>query len=217
MVSMDILGNREEWLKSREHSIGGSECSCILGLNKYCSNVDLYELKKGIRKPDDLSDNAYVQFGINAEPLMRELFALDFPQYQVFYEENNIWHNSEIPFAHASLDGWIKDGNGRMGIFENKTVNIQNSIQMDEWRDRIPDNYYCQLLHYLMVTEFDFAVLKARLKWVKGEDDVYCQIRHYHIERKDVLEDIEMVKQAEQEFYERLKNNNPPARILPNI
>jgi predicted phage-related endonuclease len=177
----------------------------------------LYELKKGIRKPDDLSDNAYVQFGINAEPLMRELFALDFPQYQVFYEENNIWHNSEIPFAHASLDGWIKDGNGRMGIFENKTVNIQNSIQMDEWRDRIPDNYYCQILHYLMVTEFDFAILKARLKWQKGEDDIYCQIRHYHIERKDVLEDIEMVKQAEQEFYERLKNNNPPARILPNI
>ena len=90
---------------------------------------------------------------------------------------------------HASLDGELVDNDGRLGILEIKTTNILQSMQREKWRDRIPDNYFCQVLHYLAVTEYDFAVLKAQLKSDWG-GELRITIKHYLIERKDVEEDI---------------------------
>ena len=63
------IDNHEDWLAARQHQgIGGSEAGCVLGVNKYQSNVELWELKTGRREAPDLSDNAAVQFGKFAEP-----------------------------------------------------------------------------------------------------------------------------------------------------
>lgn len=219
MVEMKVLTNREEWLKNRTSTIGGSDASAILGLNPWMSNEDLWEYKTRKAIQPDIGDNPIVQFGISAEPLMREMFKLDYPQYDVDYVENNIWTNTNVPFAHASLDGWLTEkATGRKGIFENKTVNIQAKGQTDKWKDGIPDYYYCQLLHYFLVTEFDFAILKARLRWEAREDsEVYCQIRHYRVERVEVEDDIMILAKAEEEFHNRIKNNSRPNLILPGI
>ena len=146
-VSMRTYPSREEWLKARNSRIGGSDAGAIMGLNPYMSNVDLWEIKTGKKKKPDLSDNKFVQFGHDAEPLMRELFKLDFPEIKVHYMDNNMWVNDEYPFAHASLDGWLtcEEGNG---ILEIKTVNIMNGQQLRQWNKRIPDIYYCQIRHY---------------------------------------------------------------------
>lgn len=218
MVEMTTLKDREEWLQNRGHTIGGSDASAILGLNPWMSNADLYRIKTGEKEQEDISDKPVVKFGIEAEALMRELFRLDYPELKVFYKENNLWKNSDYPFAHASLDGWLEDENGRKGIWECKTVNIQNGQQTEKWKDAIPDYYYTQLLHYFMVTGFDFAILKARLKWEKHDDrEVYAQIKHYRIERAEVEEDLPILIEAEKEFYNRLKTKQKPALILPEI
>ena len=218
MVEMKVLKSREDWLNHRGHTIGGSETSAILGVNPWMSNAELFRIKSGDQEQKDISNETFVQFGINAEPLMREMFKLDYPELKVFYVENNIWHNSKYPFAHASLDGWLEDEKGRKGIWECKTVNVQNGAQLEHWKDSIPDYYYTQLLHYFLVTEFEFAILKARLRWEKtDEKEVYCQIRHYHIERSEVEEDIEFLKNAEEEFYKKLKKGEKPSLILPEI
>lgn len=161
MVKMQILKDREEWLQSR-HRIGGSDASAILGMNPYRTNIELWQIKTGQLIPEDISDKPYVKYGTKAEEHLRSLFALDFPEYTVCYEENNMWLNDKCPYAHASLDGWLIDEAGRKGVWECKTTNILQSMQKEKWNHRIPDNYYIQLLHYLMVTEFDFAVLKAQ-------------------------------------------------------
>jgi putative phage-type endonuclease len=218
MVEMKVLKSRNEWLKGRGHTIGGSDASSILGVNPWMTNANLYRIKAGEEEQEDISDKDIVKFGVNAEPLMREMFKLDYPELEVFYVENNIWHNDKYPFAHASLDGWLKDKDGRMGIFENKTVNIMNSAQLEHWKDSIPDYYYCQLLHYFLVTEFEFAILKARLRWEKTEDkEVYCQIRHYRIEREEVKDDIEYLMEEEKKFFEKLKSGEHPSLKLPEI
>lgn len=56
MVSKIILKSRNEWLSNRER-IGGSDAASILGLNPYRSNVELWQIKTGQLKPEDISEN----------------------------------------------------------------------------------------------------------------------------------------------------------------
>lgn len=134
------------WLKARGYGIGGSDASAILGMNPYKSNIELFEEKTGRRLPEDISDRSYVKYGTQAEPLIRSLFTLDYPEYQVIYHENRILRNETFPFMQASLDGELIDSEGRKGILEIKTTNILQSMQREKWKDRIPDNYYIQVL-----------------------------------------------------------------------
>ena len=215
MVEMKVLKNRDEWLKNRTR-IGGSDASAIVGMNPYMSNVELWEIKTGITTQRNISEEPYVKYGTEAEKHLRELFKLDFPEYEMHYAENNMWTNDKYPFSHASLDGWLTDSNGRLGIWECKTTNILKSMQKEKWRERIPDNYYIQLLHYFMVTEFEFAILKAQLK-SEFNGDVYIQTKHYKIERADVEEDIKYLADAESKFWEQVQKKTRPALLLPEI
>jgi putative phage-type endonuclease len=185
-------------------------------MNPYRTNVELWELKTGRRQPEDLSGNPFVEYGSRAEEHLRELFKLDFPEYEVGYEENNIWLNGEYPWAHGSLDGWLRDPEGRFGVLEIKTTNILQSMQREKWRDRIPDNYYIQVLHYMMVLEADFAILKAQLRFDYA-GDIRLTTRHYRIDRADVLEDLEYLEKAERQFSEFVKMDKKPPLILPVI
>lgn len=217
MVQMKQCSSHEEWLTRRNNSIGGSDASCIVGMNPYKTNIELYNEKRGTTPTDDISNKPYVIYGTKAEEHLRELFALDYPQYEVGYVENNIFLNSKFPFAHASLDGWLTDKEtGKKGILEIKTTEILRSMQREKWKDRLPDNYYIQTLHYLMVTEYDFVKLKAQLK-TTFEDEVYLQTKHYHINRADVEEDIKYLAEKERQFYECLKNGKEPNMVLPNF
>lgn len=214
---MTILSSREEWLEARRGYIGGSEISAVIGRNPYKSNLELWQEKTGLITPEDIGDKPYVRYGHDAEPLLRDMFELDFPEYIVDYWDNNIWINPRFPFAHASLDGWLTEkATGRKGILEIKTTNILQSQQKEKWNGRIPDNYYCQVLWYLMVTEWDFAVLKAQLKYDFG-GDIMIQTRHYKIERSEVEEDIAVLAAEGERFWESVKNKRKPALRLPEI
>ena len=137
---MEICNDHEDWLHARSGRIGGSDAAAVLGCNPWMTNVQLWKYKTGKAKQKDISDKEVVKYGNNAEPLLRQLFALDFPQYEVLYEENNIFFNDKIPWAHASLDGWLVDKEtGRKGILEIKTTNIIQSSQKEKWKNRIPD------------------------------------------------------------------------------
>ena len=210
------LGSREEWLQARAGRIGGSDASAILGMNPYRTNIELWQIKTGQLVPEDISDKPYVKYGTEAEQYLRELFKLDFPEYQVCYEENNMFLNGKYPFGHASLDGWLIDQNGRLGVWECKTTNILQSMQKEKWDHRIPDNYYIQILHYLLITEFDFAILKAQLKSEFG-GEIYIQTKHYKIERSEVQVDIDLLEASERKFWKQVQERRRPDLILPNI
>lgn len=69
-----------------------------------------------------------------------------------------------------------------------------------------------------MVTEFDFAVLKAQLKYELNEDGgVYIQTRHYKIERSEVQEDIDFLESSERKFWKQVQERKRPALMLPGI
>lgn len=215
MVDMQILESHDEWLRSRTR-IGGSDAAAVIGLNPYKSNVDLWREKTGQVTPEDISNLPYVKYGTDAEKCLRDLFSLDFPEYEVLYYENNMFLNSKYPFAHASLDGWLMDQDGRKGVLEIKTTNILQSMQKEKWKGQIPDNYYIQVLHNMLVTEFDFAVLKAQLKY-DYSGDIVLHTRHYFIDRSEVEEDITFLAQKEKEFWKNVTERREPSLILPEI
>lgn len=214
-AKMIQLASHEEWLKNRTR-IGGSEASAVLGMNPYCDNVMLWMLKTGQAQPEDISDKPYIQYGSQAERHLRGLFRLDFPQYRVEYVENNMWLNDKYPWGHYSADGWLYDEKGRLGILEIKTTEILRSMQKEKWNNRLPDNYFIQILHGLLIMEAEFAVLKAQLKTV-FDGVPYLQTRHYFIERADVEDDIQYLAGAEKGFWKHVEDGTRPALLLPQI
>lgn len=208
--------SKEEWLKHRSR-IGGSDAAAILGLNPWKTNIELWMEKTGQAQAKDISDNDVVKYGVNAEPLLRSLFALDFPQYEVEYFGDNMILNDDFPFGAASLDGELTEkATGRKGILEIKTTNILQSMQKEKWKNKLPDNYYIQCIHYLLITGYEFVELVAQLK-SDFNGEIYKQTKHYHIERADVLADIEYLQDSERKFWEYVKARKQPALILPEI
>lgn len=208
--------NEEAWRKGMMHGIGGSDASAVIGRNPYKTNIELFEEKTGRRAALDISDKPYVIYGKQAEEPIRRLFALDYPEYQVEHHENRILRSREYPFLQASLDGELTDAEGRKGILEIKTTNILQSMQREKWDGRIPDNYYIQVLHYLLVTGYQFAVLRAHLNSV-WDREVRTQVKHYFIERREVEADLAYLLEQEQRFWEYVEAGRKPPLVLPEI
>lgn len=216
MIEMKVMKDRDEWLANRFNGIGGSEISSVIGCNPYRNNVELWQIKTGQIESEDISDKPYVKYGTEAEYHLRELFKLDFPEYKVEYIENNSFHNDKYPWALASLDGWMHDEKGRLGIFECKTTNILQSMQKEKWNNRIPENYYCQCLMYMAVLEADFCILKAQLK-SEFDGDIYIQTKHFKFNREEVQDDIDYLMKKGSEFWEYVKAKKHPPLVLPEI
>ena len=216
-MRLQTYGSREEWLNGRRGRIGGSDAAAVVGASPYMTNVQLWEIKTGRRQQADISDSPLVWYGTHAEDHLRELFRLDFPDYEVFYRENNLWTSEECPFAHASLDGWLKDGQGRNGILEIKTATITSAVQRAKWDNQIPQNYYCQVLWYMMVTGFDFAILKSQLKTEWPGQLPSLRTEHYLIERSEVQQDIDYLREAGERFWYYVQKDKRPPLILPEI
>ena len=211
------FGTRAEWLNARKNGIGGSDAAIILGLSPYKTIQQLYLEKIGGVEPENISGKPQVQYGINAEEHIRELFKLDYPDYDVLHLDNRIYYSDKYPCLSASLDGLIYTSTSIIGILEIKTAEINSSLQHEQWKNKIPNQYYCQCLHYLNVTGVDFVHVRALLK-LKYYSTAKIEIIDTVIERKDVEEDIKLLEAEELRFWECVINKKLPAwRKLPEL
>ena len=224
---MELPQTHEEWLQLRLKGIGGSEAAAVIGQSPWCSNVELWKRKTGRAESPDISNNEAVQYGHDAEPLLRGLFAIDYAhKFKTEYlGEFDMVYHPEHPYIFATLDGRLEElETGRKGVLEIKTTSIVRSMQKEKWwndgKPCIPQQYFVQVLHQLLATGFDFAVLHAQLKYDYGDDieNVRSERRTYLIERSDHLDDLEYLREKEVTFWEQyvLKDICPP-QILPEI
>lgn len=190
--------DRAEWLEERKNGIGGSDAAAICGLSPYKTNIQLWKEKTGRVEAEDISAKEYVKYGVDMEPILRNSFKIKNPQFEVIHEENSIIRHPKYPFLFASLDGQLIDKNtDKKGILEIKTANVRNSVKALEWKDKIPDYYYTQILHYLNVTGADFVYLFAELTYA----DDYQITKTYLIKREDVKDDIKWLEEKEINFW----------------
>ena len=217
----ETFKTKQEWLKAR--AFGGSSASAILGVNPYMSKLELYRAIVMPNKHPLFKENESMFYGTKCEPLIRKIFAYDFPQYRVHTPKNNeMYRRTDKPFMTATLDGILTEkGTKRKGVLEIKTHDIRNRKDEENWAQHIPDNYYVQVLHYLLVmNDFEFALLTAKLRFfdffsADGKKLLKTEIRYYYIDRNDeqVKKDLELLERKETEFWE----NNIQKKIMPTL
>lgn len=196
------LKNHEEWLNQRQKGIGGSDAAVIAGVHPYTDARSLWLLKQGKLQPEDVSMHSAVQYGTDAEEYLRQLFALDYPDYDVQYQEHCILQHRTNAFLQYSSDGLLVQNETKAkGILEIKTASFQHISQCQHWQNRIPVHYYMQILHGLLVTGFDFVIVKAQLKHQYMQPHPLIEVRHYEFHRQDVTTELRQLYKIECDWW----------------
>ena len=127
-----IPDSHEAWLQERKKGLGASDAGSIIGVNPWKSNVELWREKTGLQEAPDISDKRAVQIGNEEEPLIRALFAIENPEYQVTYESPyKIIRHDKYPFLFCTPDGELLElATGLRGGLEIKRSNYALVMQL---------------------------------------------------------------------------------------
>ena len=212
MVTYKEFPNRQEWLKGRENTIGASEVASAIGLKSFCTPKKLWKIKTGIEAAKDLSTNDRVIYGTEAEFFLRGLFSLKHrKEYRMDYHQFRIYINDQFPYMSCTLDGELtRLSDGKKGVWECKTVEVTSSKIAGEWNNRIPDNYFAQVMSQLAITEFDFAVLCAELMYLDGTSTI-CE---YYFDSTEYEEDKNYVVCECEKFWKYVEDKKEPETII---
>ena len=185
--------NEDDWHKLREKRIGGSDVGAILGVNPYKSIIDVYIDKT---EGSTFKGNEATHWGHMLEGTVIKEFASKHSELIVYEAPYSIVDNLFI----ANLDGVLKDKEtGDYGVLEIKTTSIWNKKEWEE--DTIPQSYYAQVQHYLMLTGYKFAYVAVL---IGGQE-----YKEFKVERNE--EDIELIRSKATEFYkENILKQIPP-------
>lgn len=185
--------NDDDWHTLREKRIGGSDIGAILGVNKYKSIIEVYIDKT---EGSNFEGNEATFWGHMHESTIMKVFAQKHKEFIVYQAPYSIIDD----FLIANLDGVLKDRNtGDCGVLEIKTTNAFN---YKDWEgDIVPQYYYAQVQHYLMLTGYKYAYIAVLIGGNKYKD--------FKIERSE--EDIALIREKATEFYkENILKQIPP-------
>ena len=214
MLQRKVYEDRASWLAGRGASIGASEAAAAIGMSPFETQYELWERKTGQRESKDLSGNAAVEYGNRLEPVCRAMFQAEHPELTVEYHQFDVLYQSERPWMTATLDGELTDENGKKYVLEIKTSQVGKKTQYDKWHDKIPEVYFCQCLHQLLVTGWQGVYLYAKLVKLNGDSE----LRTYYISAEEHKEDMEWLLSQETKFWnEYVLQRKTPPNVLPSL
>lgn len=145
---------QDEWIAGRKTYLGGSDIGAVLGLSKYKTPYDIWEIKTGKREQEDLSNNEYVTLGNDMEDIIAAKFC-KMTGHEV-RRDNKVRLHAEYPFLAANIDRLIvrDDKHKTPGLLEIKTT---SSYAMKQWELGIPYDYHAQHQHYFGITGFEWG------------------------------------------------------------
>ncbi len=184
----------EDWLALRKLGIGGSDASVVCGISRYKSPVELWMEKTDQIHAQEAGEAAY--WGTQLEALVRAEFTR---RTGIEVEHKGVLLQSEEhPFMLANLDGTCEHPDYGTCIFEAKTA---SAYKTGEWDDAIPDEYMCQIQHYMAVTGYKAAYIAVLI----GGNTFRWKL----VERDEEL--ISMLVELEEDFWNHVQMNTPPA------
>lgn len=187
----------EEWKQLRTHSIGGSDCGTILGMNNYESPFTLWQKKLWADNyEEDISDKIQVKFGHYNEQFVAKLF--EEKTGKKLRKHNKMMYHKDYDFISANVDRVVI---GENALLECKTT---SEFLKDKWKDgNVPASYMAQCYHYMAVTGVDFVYIAVLF----GNSEFHYET----IERDEEI--INDIINAEVEFWNEyiVKGQRPPA------
>ncbi|NLK93899.1 MAG: hypothetical protein GX275_01730 [Clostridiales bacterium] len=181
------------WLQERQCGIGGSDVGAILGVNRYKTPFEVYlEKTEPITAISEQSESAY--WGDQFE----EVVAKEFEKRtgKRVRRDRKHYKNKEYPFMVANIDRRVV---GENAILECKTT---NQFLANQWQDdEIPASYLLQVQHYLFVTGAEVGYIAVL---IGGQKFLWKEVA-----RDEEL--IEMIIEAEKEFWKMVQDKTPPA------
>lgn len=196
-----------------------------MGLSPWTTTDELYDLKTRRIEQKDISNKPAVKYGIDAEPLIRDFVALDFPFLKVGYHGMDILHHDIYPFITATLDGELIDTRfkNRKGVLEIKTGSYRNREDLEKWDNgEIPIYYFTQVCQQLAVTGWDFELVAAKLTRRPFKNDevdfslpesVWKYV-YFNKNWDNVKDSIQEVLRADIEFWNYIESGVRPPSIL---
>lgn len=175
--------------------IGGTDAPRILGISRFGGPLQVYEEKMGIAPPRGSSPAAH--WGSLLETAIATEYARQTGRRLRKYRAPAI--HPEYPFIGGYLDRRVV---GEPGLLEVKT---SSAYMRDDWgpagTDEVPDDYYVQVQHYMLVTGLQWADIAAL---IGGQE-----YRRFRIDRNDAF--IADLLDAEITFWrEHVEAANPP-------
>lgn len=185
--------SKEEWTKLRSSTIGGSDAAAILGLNPHKSPYALWAEKTGKVVPEDISEKEAVRLGTDLEYYVARRF-MEATGKKVRRENYTVFRN-DMPYAHANYDRLVI---GERAGLEIKTTNALNLTKFKN--GEFPATYYCQCVHYLMVS--------GLYRWYLAVLVLGIGFYVFTIERDE--NEIAALKMAEENFWDMVQKDLPP-------
>ncbi len=183
----------EDWLEHRKLGIGGSDASVVCGINRYKSPVELWMEKTNQLPAQDAGEAAY--WGTQLEAIVRAEFTKRTGIEVSLVKQ--LLQSEEHPFMLANLDGVCEVTDFGPCIFEAK---IASAYKAGEWEDAVPDEYMCQIQHYMAVTGYQGAYIAVLI----GGNT----FRWKFVERDEEL--ISMLIELEADFWNHVQDCTPP-------
>jgi putative phage-type endonuclease len=180
---------REEWLELRKKSIGGSDASVVLGLNKWRSQYTMWADKRGLLEP--VADNEAMRVGRDLEQYVADRFCE--ATGKKVRRRNAMFLHDSYDFMSANIDREVV---GENAALECKTINV--FARADFESNEIPLYYYCQCVHYMAVMGYDKMYLAVL---VLGK-----AFHWFEIERNE--DEITSLIEAEKKWWERYMLND---------
>jgi len=195
-----LVPGSPQWHAVRRTGIGGSDVAAVLGVSPWRTAYEVFLDKRGELPAQDESEP--MRWGTLLEPVIRQRYA-DVTGSDVVTLPTT-FRSERHPWMIANLDGVSRD--------RHRLVEVKTARSGEDWgepgSDEVPLAYLLQVQHYMTVVPMkltDVAVL------IGGND-----FRVYTVPADPELQ--EMLIQAEFEFWQRVKDNDPPPAVgLPDV
>lgn len=191
-----IPKDRSEWRELRRKGIGGSDAGAVAGVNKYVSPFTVYAQKIGLIS-DEIPDNEKMRQGRDLEEYVAHRFCEQ--EGKKVHKSNYMYQSAEYPWMLANVDRVVV---GEKAGLECKTVSQLSKVNFKGCE--VPDHYYIQCLHYLIVTGWD----KWYLCLLKFQEEPY--VFEIDASDPDVQKIMNALIEIEKEFWDDVQHRNPP-------
>ena len=211
---MHLYDDEAKWLEGRQGRIGASQVGTVLGLtDQWKTRRQLFDEMTG-RSVDEFKGNEYTKRGQSEEPLIRALWAIEHPDWDVYDGTHLLFVSKLEPWRSCSLDMvcvWRATGAFVIG-------EIKTGVWTKKWAGGgVPDGYLAQVSQQLDITKLDGAVIVSRLLSAGGmaEPDSFASERAYYFAATNpaVMDNMRYVRKEVADFWDCVQRREYKAKI----